>query len=208
MIPACQSTLLTATACLAWAWSLHFGSATDAIQVVHVGQHAHAHAPPADTGAVDVAGASRAPALTLTIIGPGSSPTNPAYGLRVVLSIGCGGTATTTINSSTSTSCPPWVRVDRTDGVADTSPYETVAEQVDLFDWAPTFPLFYKPEWGPVRFEFDGAPDNRPVPLTASGWTAQYNGSRLTANSSVATVYYNVGFRETQFGDLKIQKFG
>ena len=40
--------------------------------------------------------------------------------------------------------CPPWIRLDRTDGVSDTTPYvRIVDEAVDFLD-APTFPLMIK----------------------------------------------------------------
>ena len=51
------------------------------------------------------------PAPTLSILGPGSTPSSPARGTTVQLRVRCGGR------------CPPWVRIDRTDGVSDTTPF-------------------------------------------------------------------------------------
>lgn len=42
--------------------------------------------------------------------------------------------------------------------------------------------------------------DNRPVPIVASGWSAEYNGTRLTANSTSVTIYYDVSYEDSVFG--------
>ena len=70
--------------------------------------------------------------------------------------------------------CPPWVRVDRTDGVADTTPFVRVTDEQYTFTWAPTFPYFFKPSWGVNTFGFGGAPNDAPVTIVASGWSDRY----------------------------------
>jgi hypothetical protein len=42
--------------------------------------------------------------------------------------------------------------------------------------------------------------DNRPVPIVASGWSAEYNGTQLTANSTPVTIYYDVSYEDSVFG--------
>eukprot|EP01045_Picozoa_sp_COSAG04_P012702 COSAG04_NODE_865_length_9768_cov_3.722130_2_plen_573_part_00 len=128
------------------------------------------------------------PALALKVVGPGESKENPAFGMHVTLAVSCGEDA-----------CPPWVRIDRTDGVSDASPYVSVADEANMFGWAPQFPTFFRPAWGPFEFSFGGAADNAPIPVVASGWTAERNGTRLTQNSSSTTIYYDVGFLHTTF---------
>ena len=85
------------------------------------------------------------------------------------------------LNVSCESECPAWVRIDRADGIAHK-------------------PAFFKPAWGLCAYSFGGAPDNRPVPIVASGWSAERNGKVLTQNSSNVTVYYDVGFLRTEFG--------
>jgi hypothetical protein len=58
----------------------------------------------------------------------------------------------------------------------------------------------HRPRWGPLTsFTFGSSADNKPISFVAAGWSSEYNGSRLTANSTVATVYYDVGYRSTRF---------
>ena len=42
--------------------------------------------------------------------------------------------------------------------------------------------------------------DNRPIPIVASGWSAEYNGTRLTANSTPVTIYYDVSYEDSVWG--------
>ena len=46
--------------------------------------------------------------------------------------------------------CPPWIRIDRTDGVADTSPYVRIIDEAVDFLSAPTFPLMVAAYTGKV----------------------------------------------------------
>ena len=62
------------------------------------------------------------------------------------------------------------------------------------------FPTYYQPKNGPTKFYFGGAVDNRPVPIVASGWSAEYNGTRLTANSTSVTIHYDVSYEDSVFG--------
>ena len=59
--------------------------------------------------------------LVLSILGPGNSSSNAALGTQVLLQVRC---------SPSSAACPPWVRVDRTDGTADSSPLVRVVDEV------------------------------------------------------------------------------
>ena len=117
-------------------------------------------------------------ALELQVVGPGNSEENPAFGMEVMLNVSC----------ASESECPPWVRIDRIDEIADR-------------------PAFFKRSWGLFAYSFGGAPDNRPVPIVASGWTDERNGKRVTQNTSNVTVYYDVGFLRTEFG-LAVQDFG
>eukprot|EP00051_Salpingoeca_urceolata_P023180 m.390017 g.390017 ORF g.390017 m.390017 type:complete len:912 (-) comp20074_c5_seq2:72-2807(-) len=134
-------------------------------------------------------------------VSPGASPQDPAYGTEVAVSVQC--TTTTTATDAASNTaladCPPWVRVDRTDGVRDTTPFMRVVDQAVSFSSAPSYPLWFRPEWGPTPINFGGAVDNKPIPLVASGWSARYNGTQVTANSSEITLYYNVSIESTSF---------
>jgi hypothetical protein len=69
-----------------------------------------------------------------------------------------------------------------------------------LLDLLQKFPTYYRPKNGPTTFYFGGAVDNRPVPIVASGWSAEYNGTRLTANSTSVTIYYDVSYEDSVFG--------
>ena len=60
-----------------------------------------------------------APLISLTILGPGNTSSNPSLGAEVRLAVACSGG---------DGACPPWVRIDRTDGVADTAPFVRVVE--------------------------------------------------------------------------------
>ena len=60
-----------------------------------------------------------APLISLTILGPGNTSSNPSLGAKIRLAVECtGGDG----------ACPSWVRIDRTDGVADTAPFVRVVE--------------------------------------------------------------------------------
>lgn len=60
-----------------------------------------------------------APLISLTILGPGNTSSNPSFGAKIRLAVECtGGDG----------ACPSWVRIDRTDGVADTAPFVRVVE--------------------------------------------------------------------------------
>ena len=60
-------------------------------------------------GAAAVATGPPRPPPQLRIVGAGNSSSAPAYGSIVDLAIDC------------PQGCPPWIRIDQTDGVADTS---------------------------------------------------------------------------------------
>lgn len=128
--------------------------------------------------------------ISLTVRPPGASQQSPTFGTSVVMAITC------------SKECPPWIRLDRADGVRDTSPFVRIIDEAVSFRDAPSFPMWVRPEWGPVRVGFGGAVDNQPIPFVASGWTSRWNGTQITANSSNATVFYDVGFEAANFSLL------
>ena len=84
--------------------------------------------------------------IAISIDGPGASSGNPALGATVQLKVSCAAGA-----------CPPWVRIDRLDGVVDSTPYVRLVDEGYTFIWAPTFPHFFKPEWGIHTFPFGGS---------------------------------------------------
>ena len=80
--------------------------------------------------ALRIAAADPPPPPQLRIVGAGNSSSSPAYGSAVDLAIDCPGHA-----------CPPWIRIDRTDGVTDASPFVRVIDEAVTFLNAPTFPV-------------------------------------------------------------------
>eukprot|EP00039_Didymoeca_costata_P020902 m.342807 g.342807 ORF g.342807 m.342807 type:complete len:866 (+) comp21856_c0_seq1:104-2701(+) len=127
-------------------------------------------------------------------INRGTSYETAALGTYVEMSVVC-----KTSEIMEDCTLPEWVRVDRTDGVSDTTPYWRVADEAASFVNAPGFPVWIKPSWGPTRFFFGGAPDNRPVTVVGSGWTAPMNGTQLTQNCTPVTIYYNVTYETVDF---------
>ena len=102
-------------------------------------------------------------AISLSIVGPGSLPSSPAQGTTVQLQVSCTGGR-----------CPPWVRIDRLDGVADSTPYVRAVDEGYTFSWAPTFPHYFKPEWGRLHtFPFGGSPGGDPISIVGSGTSAK-----------------------------------
>ena len=73
--------------------------------------------------------------------------------------------------------------------------------------WAPRFPTWFKPAWGPQRFSFGGSVDNNPVPIVGSGWTDRYNGTRLTPNSSAATIVFSTAYERSGW-NLGVESLG
>lgn len=125
-----------------------------------------------------------APQLSLTIVGPGRSAAHPTFGVSVQLQIGgCDAHSSTSV-AGTAAACPPWVKIDRT----------TLVHGVIKFP-----SIMHRPAWGPLTLTFGSSADNRPMSFVAAGWSSEYNGTRLTPNSTAATVYYDVGYRSTQF---------
>jgi hypothetical protein len=91
-----------------------------------------------------------------------------------------------------------WIRIDRLDGLD---------QSVD------NFPVWVKQSWGlgSISFQFSGMKGDNPgnwgplisfghIELTASGWSARWNGTRTTAPSAVTRVFYDWrGFRAQRF---------
>lgn len=143
--------------------------------------------------------AAAAPTLEIEVLGPGTSAADPVYGTTVQLRFTC--------SSTDAAACGPFVRVDRSDGVSDTAPFVRIADEAFSFTWAPKFPTYYQPKNGPTTFYFGGAVDNRPVPIVASGYSAEYNGTRLTPNSTAVTIFYDVSYESSVFG-MAIEDLG
>ena len=134
--------------------------------------------------------------VSLSIVGPGASKDDPALGTVVQLNVSCGAAA-----------CPPWVRVDRLDGVADSTPFVRLVDEGYTFTWAPTFPHFFEPGWGIHSFPFGGSSDGKPISIVASGLSAKYNGTALTKNSSALTIYYSTAFEGSK-SSMAIEDLG
>lgn len=146
------------------------------------------------------------PSLSLSIFGPGSAATDPTLGTVVQLKVTCSSTTPATANgeqaaseaaSEAAAGCPPWVRIDRTDGVSDTTPFVRPIDEGSTFTWAPRFPYYFKPAWGLDTFPFGGSVDNAPISIVASGWSAQYNGTMMTQNSSAVVIYFTTSFEKS-----------
>jgi hypothetical protein len=73
--------------------------------------------------------------------------------------------------------------------------------------WAPRFPTWFKPEWGPQRFFYGGSCDNKPIAVVGSGWTNRYNGTRLTQNSSNATIFFTTAYEQSGW-NLRVDDVG
>ena len=137
--------------------------------------------------------------LTLSLVGPGSSASDPALGTTVQLQVTCAGGAA---------ACPPWIRIDRTDGISDTTPLVRVVDEAYTFSWAPTFPYFFRPAWGVNTFWFGGSVDNTPISIVGSGWTDKYNGTMVgDRNSSALVIHYSLDF-ENSNSTLLVQNLG
>ena len=106
------------------------------------------------------------PPLLLEIVGTGTSPSNPALGYLVTLRV----------STPDGVPLPPWVSIQRADlkvafGYIETAHHSTA--------------------WGAeIDFNFGEAVDNAPIPVYASGWSAEYNATVASQNSSALTVYY------------------
>ena len=148
--------------------------------------------------ATEAATGAAASTISLSIVGPGASKTDSARGTTVQLQVSCGGG---------SAACPPWVRVDRLDGVADSTPFVRLVDEGYTFTWAPTFPHFFKPAWGVHTFPFGGSAGGAPISIVASGLSAQYNGTSLTPNSSALTIFYSTSF-ETSKSTMAVDDLG
>jgi hypothetical protein len=144
-----------------------------------------------------VAAPPGAPAVSLSIVGAGTSKADPVLGATVQLKVACGAAdaaAAAAAAAAVTAACPPWVRIDRVDGVADSTPYVRLVDEGYTFTWAPTFPKFIKPEWGVHTFAFGGSPADTPIAIVASGWSAEFNGTALAPNSTALTIYYSTAF--------------
>lgn len=131
--------------------------------------------PPPTMATNAVAAQSLAPndlTVNLSIIGAGATASNPTLGTYVTLNItaSCGPSDAGIVPPSCP--LPQWVRIDRADGVADTSPFVRIADEAASFANAPDFPVWVKPAWGPIQLGFGGSVDNKPIPIVASGWSA------------------------------------
>ena len=73
-----------------------------------------------------VAAPPGAPAVSLSIVGAGTSKADPVLGATVQLKVACGAADAAAAAAAVTAACPPWVRIDRVDGVADSTPYTHV----------------------------------------------------------------------------------
>jgi hypothetical protein len=132
--------------------------------------------------------------ISLSIVGPGTSPAEPALGTTVLLNVSCAD------DDGSALVCPPdmWVRIDRLDGVADSTPYVRLVDEGYTFTWAPTFPHYFKPAWGPHTFPFGGSAGGAPIGIVGAGVSARYNATVLTPNSSAVTIHYSKAFENSE----------
>ena len=146
--------------------------------------------------AAAASGEGAQPAVTISIVGPGASAADPALGTSAQLQVTCGADGTGVAPAALG--CPPWIRIDRLDGVADSTPYVRLVDEGYTFTWAPTFPKFIRPEWGVHTFAFGGSAGDKPIAIVASGWSAEFNGTRTAPNSSALTIHYSTTFDESR----------
>jgi hypothetical protein len=99
------------------------------------------------------------------------------------------------------------VRIDRLDGVADSTPFVRAVDEGYTFSWAPTFPHYFKPEWGIHTFPFGGSAEGHPISIVASGISAKYNGTTLTPNSTAVTIFYDSAFQKS-VSTLEVENTG
>lgn len=71
--------------------------------------------------------------VAVAIVSAGSTKTNPALGSFVFLNVSCTTSTSGSSDHTTSKTCPPWVRIDRLDGVADTSPFVRIGDEAATF---------------------------------------------------------------------------
>eukprot|EP01044_Picomonas_judraskeda_P025559 COSAG03_NODE_7451_length_917_cov_0.743276_1_plen_194_part_10 len=111
------------------------------------------------------------------------------------LELSCGGcskehplsgmTATATVRFEDGVQQPEWIRLDRCDNVWDNTFYNDFWPR-----WAKTSDGSFDFSW------LHGTPPNGGTELTvvASGWSQRYNGTRLTANSTNASVHFSFDY--------------
>jgi hypothetical protein len=82
-----------------------------------------------------------------------------------------------------------WVRLDRIDAAAS----DNTIWQEYFPRWAPAKGGSFSISWLQGS-KVDGRNENQ-LTVVASGWSARYNGTRLTPNSSSATIWYSFDYR-------------
>ena len=149
-------------------------------------------------------GATQLPAgPTLSVVGRGASAADPTFGSSATIVVAHGQRG---LNDS---ALPPWIRLDRPDGVAETGTgsdgdnsgrqWMTIADEMASFQSALVFPVWMRSSWGPFKLLFGGAANNRSVDIVASGWSDPGpNGTLLTKNSSLLTIHYSTACRQAK----------
>jgi hypothetical protein len=95
---------------------------------------------------------------------------------------------------------PPWVRLDRCDVVINEHGH--VVKDNTVWDeyfprWAPTSGGGFDFDWQVAKGVTAGGSGSGSITVVASGWTARYNGTRLTENSTNATVFFSFDYRSS-----------
>lgn len=116
------------------------------------------------------------PAPQLELGCGGCTPENPLQGAMA--------TATVTFAGRGAVTSPAWVRLDRCDDHDDNS------------IWTEYFPRVV-PAGATFDFSWLQGSTSTSITVTASGWSARYNGTRLTANSTNATVFFSFAYRSS-----------
>eukprot|EP01047_Picozoa_sp_COSAG01_P053644 COSAG01_NODE_5773_length_4042_cov_3.081410_1_plen_600_part_00 len=97
-----------------------------------------------------------------------------------------GNIAQATVTFGRATAPPPsWVRLDRCDDVDD----NTI--------WLEYFPRWAPAAEGTFNFQWLTGTNSSSISVKASGWSARYNGTKLTGNSTCETVFFSFDYRST-----------
>ena len=96
-----------------------------------------------------------------------------------------GNTAQGTVTFAETKPLPAWIRLDRCDHVND----NTV--------WVEYFPRWVPTAGGTFDFAWLAGSNASSITVTASGWSARFNGTQLTENSTDETAFFSFDYRDT-----------
>ena len=146
-----------------------------------------------DTGGAPATFAAPAPQLHLWCDEP-CTLAQPLQGSRAMATVTWGD------GGGSSSPPPPWVRLDRADSVDDNWVYGQRWPR-----WSKTSDGSFGFDWLAGTRRYNGSTYG--LTVVASGWSARYNGTRLTPNSSNATVFYTRDYWNT-LAELEVEDTG